>query len=315
MHHRDLPGRAAERQAADLEPDLEGLVEGRRGRLGGSGLIHRRHGLSSRLGRPVVTFLRGKTNIGEQPVVDLERCRRSSHDRRRRPAPISRAIWRAGPRLPARDRAAPCRRRGRSAQAAPATARLRARTASAWCRTSSARPRGKFPRPRCRTGSAPVSLAAPELIRDRRTRIRACGSMKRRISHGQATRSIFGRRRVTHRLGRRGAKPVERGFVDQRQAGLDPCRIAAGQHAGVEAFARANKRPVPGSVWCAQLAGRTRRAACGRAVGRPCVRPARSRARLRSAERRSMTRRHRTGARRRVAAPRAGADQRPQIAR
>ena len=38
-------------------------------------------------------------------------------------------------------------------------------------------------------------------------------SMKRRISHGHATRSIFGRRRVTHRLGDFGAKRSSAAFA------------------------------------------------------------------------------------------------------
>ncbi len=35
VHERDLPGRPAERQAADLEPDLEGFGEARRGQIWG----------------------------------------------------------------------------------------------------------------------------------------------------------------------------------------------------------------------------------------------------------------------------------------
>ncbi len=43
VHRGDLSGRAAERQAADLEPDFQRLVKGRRGGLSRGGLFHCRH--------------------------------------------------------------------------------------------------------------------------------------------------------------------------------------------------------------------------------------------------------------------------------
>ena len=55
-------------------------------------------------------------------------------------------------------------------------------------------------------GMAPLSRATFATSAGSTNRMRACGSRKRWISHGQATRSIFGRRRVTQRLGRLGAK-------------------------------------------------------------------------------------------------------------
>jgi hypothetical protein len=60
--------------------------------------------------------------------------------------------------------------------------------------------------PSMSNGIAPVSRATAGTSGGSTNRKRASASMNRRISQGQATRSIFGRRRVTHRLGRFGAK-------------------------------------------------------------------------------------------------------------
>ena len=73
----------------------------------------------------------------------------------------------------------------------------------------------------------------PAPAEDRRRECAPRASMKRRISHGQATRSIFGRRRVTHRLGA-GREALQRRLGDERQTGLGPGLIAACQHAGGE---------------------------------------------------------------------------------
>ena len=54
-------------------------------------------------------------------------------------------------------------------------------------------------------GTPPLSRATLFTWSGSTNRMRACGSRKRRISHGQAMRSIFGRRRVTQTLGRCGA--------------------------------------------------------------------------------------------------------------
>ena len=68
--------------------------------------------------------------------------------------------------------------------------------------------------------------------------MRACGSMKRRISHGQATRSIFGRRRVTQRLGRFGAKRSSAALLTSGSPASVQAGIAALQHAGIDAAPR-----------------------------------------------------------------------------
>ena len=67
MHHGDLPGRPAEIDAADLQPDLEGLAEARVHRI-----FNRHHARSGRLGRPVVALLGRKAHPGEQGIVDHE---------------------------------------------------------------------------------------------------------------------------------------------------------------------------------------------------------------------------------------------------
>ena len=61
--------------------------------------------------------------------------------------------------------------------------------------------------------------------------------MKRRISHGQAMRSIFGRRRVTHRLGRRGAKRSSADFVTMGNPALVQATYPSVEDAGFDALA------------------------------------------------------------------------------
>ena len=69
-------------------------------------------------------------------------------------------------------------------------------------------------------GTPPLSRATFTTSVGSTNRMRACGSRKRRISHGQAMRSIFGRRRVTQTLGPLRREAIELGFGDERQAGF-----------------------------------------------------------------------------------------------
>ena len=201
------------------------------------------HDHSRHLGRPVVTLLRGKAQIGEQRIVDHEAAVAAGHDRRRRRAPTARATPRAGRRPPARDRAARCRRRARSARAGASDGSSSSPNSLSMVSKLQRGPSCEISTPSMSNGMAPVSLAtSDDLGRDRRYRMRACGSRKRRISHGQATRSIFGRRRVTQRLGRCGAKRSSAALLDQRQLGFGPGGIAAGQHARVDSLAAQMRR-------------------------------------------------------------------------
>ena len=110
MHHGDLAGRAAEIDAADLEPDLEELAEGRVCAPAVACVVS---SWSRRLGRPVVALRRGKAQIGEQCIVDHEALLQQA------------MIVVAGqqPRAPSDTRGSRPRRSGRRARARPGAER------------------------------------------------------------------------------------------------------------------------------------------------------------------------------------------------
>ena len=218
MHERDLPGRPAEAEQADLQPDPERLAEaGSRCRapaLAPPASLACAHACPCLARRPVVGLGRGVAAPGVERVVDHHAVLEllevvGVHARQaERHAPAARPPA-------ARGRAARCRRRARSPRAAAAPGR-RGRTPSTKASKLQCSPRWvQNRRPSTSKGMA------PKRSRDRRAprpaatnRNSASGSMKRRISHGQAMRSIFGRSRVTQtvrpaasRGGRRSAAP------------------------------------------------------------------------------------------------------------
>ncbi len=220
MHHRDLAGRPAEVDAADLEPDLEGLAEGRRLRADRCAGGFELSSCSRRLGRPVVPLLRGKAQIREQRIVDHEAAVAAGHDRRRRRAPTVRARSRAGRRPPARDRAARCRRRARSAPAAPATVRSSSPNSLSMVSNEQRSPSCEISTPSMSNGMAPVSLRDRRHLgridkQDARVGIDEAADQPRA---GDAVDLRPPPRHPQARPLRREA--VERGFVDQRQAWL-----------------------------------------------------------------------------------------------
>ena len=117
MHHRDLAGRAAEAQDRDPHPDAHGLAEGRiagrfssAGAEAGSDFGHVRPAGLRTASCGSRRWRRGTSDRARRRAA----CRpRAARDRRRTFA-TGRARRRAGPGLPARDRAVRCRRRGRS---------------------------------------------------------------------------------------------------------------------------------------------------------------------------------------------------------
>ncbi len=133
--------------------------------------------------------------------------------------------------------------------------------------------------PSMSNGTPPVSSRDRRHFRRIDVKNSRVGSMKRRISHGQATRSIFGRRRVTHRLGRRWRERSSAAARDQRQAGRRPGRIAAGQHAGVETLRAQLAATILARSWPALQAATTGRARSSEAQprGRLGVAPDRGR--------------------------------------
>ena len=99
-----------------------------------------------------------------------------------------------------------------------------ARTPRPWCRRCRSRRDGSRTRPRCRRASAPNRSATPATSDGATNRNTAAGSTKRRISQGQAMRSILGRARVTQTVRPRLSRG---GSLASGTSGRPACRQAS----------------------------------------------------------------------------------------
>ena len=162
------------------------------------------------------------------------------------------------------QRAAPCRR---------------GRAPRPWCRRCSARRDGSRTTSSTSKGAASKRSATAWTSAGATNRNTAAGSTKRRISQGQAMRSIFGRARVTQTVRPRPSRAGSLAARNERQAGLRPGLEAARQRLGRHALV-----PEPGGDALAQLLSAL--ADDDRGAARELRRPVRRRGVARAARRR-----------------------------
>ena len=247
VHHRDLAGRSAERQQRDAQPDPERLAHA--DAMGGDRSLHRNVGHRSglRLGcRPVVGLAGRVAAPAVERIVQAASRPRAARDRPHTCA-TGRARRRAGPALRARDRAARCRRRERWSQAGRSGSLARPNSSII---TSNVQ---RSPRWLQNTFSMSNGVAsnrsATACTSDGATnRNTACGSTKRRISQGQAMRSIFGRARVTQTV-----RPSRSRFGSFACGTSGSFACSPGLEAAFEHFGRRAGLPQPGGRAFAEL--------------------------------------------------------------
>ena len=200
----------------------------------------RRHVRRRLARRPVVGLVGGVAAPAVEGVVEAA-CRLRAGRGRRHTCARGRARRRAGRPPRARDRAAPYRRRARwsPAGAAARSARPNSSTIESKVHRS---PRWLQNTPSMSNGVAPKRSATACTSDGATNRKTAAGSTKRRISHGQAMRSIFGRERVTQTVRpRRGAAACSAPSAGRPRPGCDAALEGIGRHALV---AKPGRRPL-----------------------------------------------------------------------
>ena len=252
MHDRDLPGRAAEAQRRDPQPDAKGFADRDADEPAAPG----RHGGTRRESRScqALFLLVGQlcVSLGGVAAPAIERIVERHpgfelleivgiHARQ-----AERRREQAG-RFGRRDRGGRYRRRARSPRAARARASARPNSSIITSKVQGS-PRWLQNTPSMSNGAPPNCSATPSTSDGATNRNSAAGSTKRRISHGQAMRSIFGRARVTQTVRPCGSRGGSLACRHERQAALRP-----GVEAAVENFGGSPGVAQPGRNALAEL--------------------------------------------------------------